>query len=92
MPQELTLGAFDKVINTLHFSRGLFGKKRDPEYVERLLRDLTLWNKRHSEILARYKENNRYPPCLNKAENRGLDVSESSIYPALIYSTYWISC
>ncbi len=52
VPQELTLGAFDKVINTLSFSRGLFGKKPDPDYLEQLLKDLSLWDKRNSEILA----------------------------------------
>lgn len=52
VPQELTLGAFDKVINTLRFSRGLFGKKPDPAYLEQLLKDLSLWEKRNSEILA----------------------------------------
>ncbi|VAW51357.1 Efflux ABC transporter, ATP-binding protein [hydrothermal vent metagenome] len=52
VPQELTLGAFDKVINTLSFSRGLFGKKPDPDYLEQLLKDLSLWDKRNSEILT----------------------------------------
>lgn len=52
VPQELTLGAFDKVINTLRFSRGLFGKKPDEAYLEQLLKKLSLWDKRNSEILA----------------------------------------
>ena len=52
VPQELTLGAFDKVINTLRFSRGLFGKKPDEDYLEQLLKKLSLWDKRNSEILA----------------------------------------
>jgi ABC-2 type transport system ATP-binding protein len=52
VPQELTLGAFDKVINTFRFSRGLFGKKPDPAYLEQLLKNLSLWDKRNSEILA----------------------------------------
>ena len=52
VPQELTLGAFDKVINTLSFSRGLFGKKPNSAYLEQLLNDLSLWDKRNSEILA----------------------------------------
>ena len=52
VPQELTLGAFDKVINTLSFSRGLFGKKPNRAYLEQLLKDLSLWDKRNSEILA----------------------------------------
>ena len=45
VPQELTLGAFDTVWNTLCFSRGLFGKKPNPTYLERLLKDLSLWEK-----------------------------------------------
>lgn len=52
VPQELTLGSFDKVINTLHFSRGLFGKKPDHAYLEQLLKNLSLWDKRDSEILT----------------------------------------
>jgi ABC-2 type transport system ATP-binding protein len=52
VPQELTLGAFDKVINTLCFSRGLFGKKPDPAYLKQLLKNLSLWDKRKSEIMT----------------------------------------
>ncbi len=52
VPQELTLGAFDTVWNTTSFSRGLFGKKPDPQYIEQLLRDLSLWDKRDSELRA----------------------------------------
>lgn len=52
VPQELTLGAFDKVINTLSFSRGLFGKKPDHDYLEQLLKDLSLWDKRNGEIMS----------------------------------------
>lgn len=52
VPQELTLGAFDKVINTLRFSRGMFGKKPDMDYIEQLLKDLSLWDKRNSEIMS----------------------------------------
>ena len=52
VPQELTLGAFDTVWNTLCFSRGLFGKKADPAYLERLLKELSLWEKRDSELMT----------------------------------------
>jgi ABC-2 type transport system ATP-binding protein len=52
VPQELTLGAFDKVWNTLHFSRGLFGKKPDPHYLEQLLKDLSLWEKKNNMLMA----------------------------------------
>ena len=50
VPQELTLGAFDTVWNTINFSRGLFGRKPDPAYLEQLLKDLSLWDKRDSEL------------------------------------------
>ena len=52
VPQELTLGAFDKVINSLRFSRGLFGKQHDPAFLEQLLNDLSLWEKRDSMIMT----------------------------------------
>ena len=50
VPQELTLGAFDTVWNTVNFSRGLFGKKPDPAYLEQLLKDLSLWDKKDNEL------------------------------------------
>ncbi|MCL4114713.1 UNVERIFIED_CONTAM: hypothetical protein GTU68_053592 [Idotea baltica] len=50
VPQELTLGAFDTVWNTIRFSRGLFGKKRDDAYLEKLLKDLSLWDKKTNEL------------------------------------------
>ena len=50
VPQELTLGSFDTVWNTVCFSRGLFGKKPDPSYLEQVLRDLSLWDKRDNAI------------------------------------------
>jgi len=52
VPQELTLGAFDSVINTLRFSRGLFGKKPDEAYLQQLLKNLSLWDKRNSAIMT----------------------------------------
>lgn len=50
VPQELTLGAFDRVIDTINFSRGLFGKTPDPEYIERLLADLSLSDKKGNKV------------------------------------------
>ncbi len=50
VPQELTLGAFDTVWNTVNFSRGLFGQKPNTAYVEQVLKDLSLWDKRDSEL------------------------------------------
>ena len=50
VPQELTLGAFDTVWSTVRFSRGLFGSRRDDAYLEQLLKDLSLYDKKDSEI------------------------------------------
>jgi len=52
VPQELSLGAFERVWNSLCFSRGLFGKKPDPDYLEQLLKDLSLWEKRDNPLMA----------------------------------------
>jgi ABC-2 type transport system ATP-binding protein len=52
VPQELTLGAFEKVWNSLSFSRGLFGKKPNPAYIEQLLKDLSLWGKKDSMLMT----------------------------------------
>ena len=52
VPQELTLGAFDTVWSTVRFSRGLFGSKRNDAYLEQLLKDLSLFDKKDSEIRA----------------------------------------
>ncbi len=52
VPQELTLGAFDTVWNTVSFSRGLFGKKPDPAFIKQLLRDLSLYDKKDSELMT----------------------------------------
>jgi len=51
VPQEVALDFFSTVWNTVSFSRGLFGKPADPAYVEQLLRDLSLWDKRDNKIL-----------------------------------------
>jgi ABC-2 type transport system ATP-binding protein len=52
VPQELTTDAFESVWATVSFSRGLFGKAPNPAYIEKVLRDLSLWDKRDSRILA----------------------------------------
>jgi len=52
VPQELTTDAFETVWNAVSFSRGLFGKSPDPAYIEKLLKDLSLWNKRDSKIMT----------------------------------------
>jgi ABC-2 type transport system ATP-binding protein len=51
VPQELTTDAFESVWATVRFSRGLFGKPRDDVFLEKLLRDLSLWDKRKSKIM-----------------------------------------
>jgi ABC-2 type transport system ATP-binding protein len=51
VPQEITLEPFEKVINTIKFSRGLFGKKKDDVLIERILTKLSLWDKRDSRIM-----------------------------------------
>lgn len=52
VPQELTTDAFETVRATVTFSRGLFGKKANPEYIEKVLRDLSLWSKRDDKIMT----------------------------------------
>lgn len=52
VPQELSTDAFESVWATVSFSRGLFGRKPDPALIERILRDLSLWEKRHERIMA----------------------------------------
>ena len=51
VPQELHTDAFEKVITTVTFSRGLFGKPKNPAFIEQLLKDLSLWDKRNSKIM-----------------------------------------
>jgi ABC-2 type transport system ATP-binding protein len=52
VPQELSTDMFETVINTVTFSRGLFGKPKNPAHIEKVLRDLSLWEKRDSKIMA----------------------------------------
>ena len=52
VPQELTIGAFETVWSTVNFSRGLFGCKRDEAYLEQLLKDLSLFDKKNDELRA----------------------------------------
>lgn len=52
VPQEITLEHFETVNNTVTFSRGLFGLPPDPARIEKILRDLSLWDKRDSQIKA----------------------------------------
>lgn len=52
VPQELTTDAFETVTNTVSFSRGLFGKKPDPAYIEEVLKSLTLWEKRANALMT----------------------------------------
>jgi ABC-2 type transport system ATP-binding protein len=52
VPQELTTDAFETVWATVNFSRGLFGRPPNPAYVEQVLRDLSLWDKKDAKILT----------------------------------------
>ncbi|MBM6592424.1 ABC transporter ATP-binding protein [Microvirga pudoricolor] len=52
VPQELNTDAFETVWDTVKFSRGLFGCKANPAHLERVLRDLSLWEKRDSKIMT----------------------------------------
>jgi ABC-2 type transport system ATP-binding protein len=52
VPQELTTDAFETVWATVNFSRGLFGKRKNPGYVEKVLRELSLWDKKDNKIMT----------------------------------------
>jgi ABC-2 type transport system ATP-binding protein len=52
VPQELATDAFETVLATVRFSRGLFGRPRNDAFIERVLRDLSLWDKRDSKIMT----------------------------------------
>ena len=52
VPQELSTDAFETVWATVKFSRGLFGKPPNPQYLEKVLRDLSLWDKKDSKIMT----------------------------------------
>ncbi|MBA6295735.1 ABC transporter ATP-binding protein [Colwellia sp. MB02u-9] len=51
VPQELTTDAFETVWTTVSFSRGLFGKKPDPAFIEKTLKSLSLWNKKDNRLI-----------------------------------------
>ena len=52
VPQELTADAFETVWATVSFSRGLFGKEDNPAYIEKILKELSLWDRRDSKIMT----------------------------------------
>src|SRR3982075_188986 len=52
VPQELHTDMFETVWGTVSFSRGLFGRAPDPAHLEKVLRDLSLWEKRHDKIMT----------------------------------------
>ncbi len=52
VPQELTIDTFDTVRATAGFSRGLFGKRANPAHIEKVLKDLSLWDKRDSKVMT----------------------------------------
>jgi ABC-2 type transport system ATP-binding protein len=52
VPQELTTDSFETVWNTVSFSRGLFGRAPDPAYIEKVLKDLSLWSKKDNKMIT----------------------------------------
>ena len=50
VPQDGSLEAFETVFNNVSYSRGLYGKKRNPEYIEKILKQLSLWDKKDSKL------------------------------------------
>ena len=50
VPQELHLEAFEKVFQNVSYTRGLYGKKKDPAFIEKILKDLSLWDKKDSKL------------------------------------------
>ena len=52
VPQELTTDAFETVWATVSFSRGLFGKPKNPAHIEKILKDLSLWDKKDNKIMT----------------------------------------
>ncbi|OYX11293.1 MAG: multidrug ABC transporter ATP-binding protein [Rhizobiales bacterium 32-66-8] len=52
VPQELTTDSFESVWATVSFSRGLFGKKPNPAHIEKVLRDLSLWDKKDAKVMT----------------------------------------
>ncbi|HVH43124.1 MAG TPA: ABC transporter ATP-binding protein [Labilithrix sp.] len=52
VPQELSTDMFETVWDTVSFSRGLFGKRKDPAFIEKVLRDLALWEKKDNKIMT----------------------------------------
>src|SRR3954453_16070143 len=52
VPQELATDAFESVWSTVSFSRGLFGKAPNPAHIEKVLRDLSLWDKKDTQMRA----------------------------------------
>jgi ABC-2 type transport system ATP-binding protein len=52
VPQELTTDAFESVWGTVSFSRGLFGKRANPAHIEKVLKELSLWDKKDNKIIT----------------------------------------
>ncbi|MFT7528885.1 MAG: ABC-2 type transport system ATP-binding protein [Arenicella sp.] len=50
VPQEMNIGAFETVWNTVSFSRGLYGASKNPAYIEKVLKDLSLWDKKDDQL------------------------------------------
>ncbi len=61
VPQELTTDAFESVWGTVSLSRGLFGKPANPAHIEKVLRELSLWDKRDNKIITLSGGMKRWP-------------------------------
>ena len=52
VPQEISTDMFETVLATVNYSRGLFGKAKDPDYIESILKKLSLWDKRNANLMS----------------------------------------
>src|SRR5690606_33255199 len=52
VPQELRVESFERGRSVMNYSRGLFGKKADPVFIDKLLKDLSLWEKRDAKVIT----------------------------------------
>ena len=59
VPQELNLENFETVFDTVSYSRGLYGKSPKPEHIEKILNDLSLWDKKRSKVKTIIRRNEK---------------------------------
>ena len=84
VPQELTTDAFETPWATVSFSRGLFGKAPDPAHIEKVLRDLSLWDKKDARIMTRrFMPPDRVTILASFLSHSDRSFSTFSIWPGL---------